>query len=106
MLVTKLTEKTPDPYNVKEYHQSFLRRKNKTPGKRTKRITQQSKPIESPNIIVLKSVTIDHPKTSHKLSKTITWGKKISAVVGAGKNSNSLLYSETKITKQSHAKFF
>ena len=37
-----------------------------------------------------------NPKTSHKLSKTIRQGKKVSQVVGAGKSSNSLLYSETK----------
>ena len=37
-----------------------------------------------------------NPKTSHKLCKTIRQGKKVSQVVGAGKSSNGLLYSETK----------
>ena len=48
-----------------------------------------------PNITDIKSVTIEHQKTSHKLSKTIKQGKKFSQVVGARKSSNNPLYSET-----------
>ena len=58
-------------------------------------------------------VIIEHPNTSHKLSKTIRRTKFVSQV-GAGKISNSPLYSETtksekkknsaKITNQSHSK--
>ena len=47
--------------------------------------------MESPNIVDIKSVTIGHPKTSHKLLKTIRQGKK----VGAGKSPTSPLYSNT-----------
>ena len=77
--------------------------------------TQQSKPIESPNIADIESVTIEHPKTSRKLSKTTRQGKNVPQIVDAGKSSNSPLYSDTKkpkvflneknvkITKRSHA---
>ena len=59
----------------------------------------------------IKSVTIEHPKTSHKLCKTIRPGKQC----GADKNTTSPLYNETtkwekflvvknaKITMRSHA---
>ena len=46
--------------------------------KRSKIITQQLKSLESPNVIDIKAVTTKHPKLSHKLSKTIRQGKKIS----------------------------
>ena len=59
--------------------------------KRSKIITQQPKSLESPNIIGIKSVTVEHPKTSHKLSKTIRQGK----VADAGNNFASPLYCET-----------
>ena len=59
--------------------------------KRSKIITQQPKSLESPNIIGIKSVTVEHPKTSHKLSKTIRQGK----VADAGSNFASPLYCET-----------
>ena len=77
-------------------------------AKRPKKITN---PIENPNIIDIKSLTTEHPKTSYQLSKTIRQTKK----VGAGKNSTSLLDGETakrgnfldeknvKLTKRSHA---
>ena len=47
------------------------------------------------NIIDIKSVPLEHAKTSCKLSKTIRQAKKVSQVGGAGKNSTSPLYSET-----------
>ena len=62
----------PDPSNAKEYYNSYLKRKNtKLVVKRPKIITQQLKSIENPGIVDIKSVIIEHPKTSHKLSKTI-----------------------------------
>ena len=80
--------------------------------------TQQPKYLENSNIDI-KSVTIEYPKTFHKFSKTIKHGKKVSQVVGAGRNFNSTLYSEitkredffhekkkkknAEMTKQSHA---
>ena len=39
--------------------------------KKSKIITQQLKPIENPNIIDVKSVTIEYLKTLHKLFKTM-----------------------------------
>ena len=39
--------------------------------KLSKIITQQVKAIKIPNIVDIKSVIIEHPKTSYKLSKII-----------------------------------
>ena len=49
----------------------FLDKKNQKLVKWSKIIAQQPETLENSNIIGFKSVTIDHPKTSHKLSKTI-----------------------------------
>ena len=54
--------------------------------------TKKKKKKENPKVVEIKSVFIEHPKTSHKLSKTITQAKK----VGAVKNSDCPLHSETK----------
>ena len=53
--------------------------------KQSKIITQHSKPIEIPNVADIESVTIGHPKISHKLSKTLRQGKKVSQIVDAAK---------------------
>ena len=45
-------------------------KKHKT-GKMIKNITQQPKTSENPNIVDIKSITIEHSKTSCRLSKTI-----------------------------------
>ena len=50
--------------------------------------------MENLNIFDTKSVIIEHPKTSRKLSKTISQAKKVFQVGGAGKNYNSPLYSD------------
>ena len=47
-------------------------------------ITQQLKAIENLNIVDIKCNTIEHPKTSHKLSKTVRQAEKASQV-GSGK---------------------
>ena len=65
MFATKLTEKIPDPCNAKEYYQSFIRKKSTKSIKQSKTIIWQPKTLEN-----LKSVIIEHPKISHKLSKT------------------------------------
>ena len=52
----------------------------------------------SSNHVNIKSVIIDYPKTSHKLSKPIKQDEKFSQV-GFGKNSNSPLYTNTKKVK-------
>ena len=45
--------------------------------------------------IKLKSVNIEHPKTSYKLTKTIKQAEKVSEINSSGKNFNSPLYSDT-----------
>ena len=84
LLANKLTEKIP---NLQHY-ESFLRKKNRKSIKQPEAITYQPKTFENPNITDIKSVITEHPKTSHKLSKTIKKGKKV--------GSNSSLYSDTK----------
>ena len=71
LFATKLMEKIPDPSNTKEHYNSFLKRKNTKSVKRSKIITHQLKAIEKPKIVDIKSITKEHPKISHKLSKTI-----------------------------------
>ena len=61
--------------------------------RRSKIITQQPKTLENPDIIDIKSVTIQHPKTSYELSKTIRQAKMISQLA-SGKNFNKPLYSK------------
>ena len=56
---------------------------------------QKPNVFESPNILDIKSVTEEHPKTSPKLSKTISQAGKVSKE-GSGKSSKSHLYSKTK----------
>ena len=94
---TNLTENISDSRNAKEHYQSFLRKKHINPVKQSKIISQQSKPTENPNIIDIKSVTAENPRTSLKLSKTIRQAGKVSP----GKSFTSPLQSE--VTK--HANF-
>ena len=56
------------PYtsNAKEYHQSFLKNKNKKMVNQLKIITQQPKTIQNLNVTDIKSITTEHPKTSRK----------------------------------------
>ena len=67
----KLTEKIPDPCNAKEHYQSFIRKKNTKLLKQLKIVIQQPKTFENLNIVDINSVITEHPKTSHKLSRTI-----------------------------------
>ena len=67
--------------------------------KRSKIIIQQTKNLENSNIVNLKSVSIEHFKTSCKLSKAIRQAEKVSQVSGVCKNSDSPLYNETKKVK-------
>ena len=86
LLATKLIKKTPDAGNTKESHKSLLKNKNKKLVKRSKIIIQETKIIDNLIIIDIKSVTIEHPKTFHELSKTIRQNKKTSQVDNTGKN--------------------
>ena len=60
-------------------------------------ITQLPKTLQNPNIVHIKSVTIEHSKTSCKSSKAIRQTEKISQLNGANKSctSSTSLYSET-----------
>ena len=88
---TKSIEKIPDRRNDKEHYQSFIRMKNTKSVKQLKIITQQPKTCENPNIVDIKSVITEHPKTSHQLSKPIRQAEKV--------GSNSSLYSDIKKVK-------
>ena len=57
--------------------------------KQSEIITYQPKTFD---IVNIKSVITEHPKTSHNLSKTIRKGEKV--------GSNSSLYSDTKKVKK------
>ena len=65
LLANKLIEKIPDPGNAKKPYQSFLRKKNRKSVKRSEIIIHQPKTFENPNIIDIKSVITEHPKTLH-----------------------------------------
>ena len=88
LLANKLIEKIPDPRNAKEHYQSFIRKKNRKSAKQSEIVTCQPKTFENPSIVDTKSIITEHPKTSHKLSKTIRQVEKV--------GSNSLLYNDTK----------
>ena len=95
LLGIKLIEKIPDPCNAKEHYQSFIKKKNKKKHheiSKTIRNNYLSKTFENPNIVNIKSVITEHPKTSHELSKTITQAEKV--------GSNSSLNSDTKKKKK------
>ena len=90
LLATNLIEKIADA-NAKGHYKSFLKNKNQKLVKRSKIITQQPKTLEKPNIIDIKSVTIENLKTSRESFKTIRYAKKVSQGSGADKNSTSSL---------------
>ena len=52
--------------------QSFITKENTKSVNQSKIITYQPKTFENPNVIGIKSIIIEHPKKSHKLSKTIS----------------------------------
>ena len=70
LLANKLIRKIPDPRNAKEHYQLFIRKKNIKSLKQSKIISYQPNTFENQDIVDTKSVIIEHPKTSHKLSKT------------------------------------
>ena len=80
---------------LKNTIKEFSKTKTKNLLSDQKIITQQLKTVEKQNIIGIKSVTIEHPIASRKLSKTIKQAKKVSQAGGFGKKSSSPLYIET-----------
>ena len=67
--------------------------------KRSKIVAHQPKTLENPNTVGIKSATIEHPKTDHKLFKTTRQAEKVSQVSGSEKKSTSPLYSHRKKVK-------
>ena len=72
--------------------QPFIRKKNTESVKQSKIITQEPKVFENSDIVDIKSFTTEHPKTSHKLLKTINQTESFTKC-------NSSLYSDTKQVK-------
>ena len=66
LLANKLIEQIPDPYNAKEYYQSFIRKKNTKSVKQSEIFTYQPKAFENSNIVDIKSVIAKHLKSSHR----------------------------------------
>ena len=84
-------KKILDPSKTKAYYQSYLKKKqNKKLVKPSKTIAQQPKTIENTKNVDIKSVFIEHPKTSCKLPKAMK------QEVSFGKNFSSPSYSEIK----------
>ena len=81
----KLIKQIPDPSNTKQYCESYLKRTSTELLKRSKINTQQPKTLENQKTADIKSVFIEHPKTSRKLSKAIREAEKISLEIGSGK---------------------
>ena len=72
----QMNRKILDLGNAKEHRQLFMRKKGTKSVKQQIIITYQPKVFENPSIVDLKSVLIEYPKTSHKLSETIRESEK------------------------------
>ena len=81
----EITRKVPDPCIAKEQYETFLKQKNRTSVKQSEVNSEKPKTFDTVDI---KSVITEHPKTLHKLCKTIRKGEKV--------DSNSSSYSDTK----------
>ena len=67
----QINRKLSDPSNTNEYYQSYLKRKPTKLVKHLKTIIQLPKNLENLNIVDIKSIFVEHPITSFKLSRTI-----------------------------------
>ena len=88
LLANNLIGKIPDLCNAKEHYQPSVRKKNTKSVKPSEIITYLPKTFENPNIVDIKLIITEHPKTSHILFKTIREGGKIGS-----------LYNDTKMVK-------
>ena len=82
LLANKLIEKMPDPRNAEEHSIICKKEKHKL-IKTIKNYFYQPKILENSNIVYMNIVIAEHPKISHKLSKTIRQAEKV------GSNSSS-----------------
>ena len=62
---------------LNEHYQSIIRKRNTKSVKQSEIITYQPKTFENPKIVGIKSVITEHPKKSHRLSKTIRQAKNL-----------------------------
>ena len=85
LLANKLIKNKSDLHNAKEHYQLFIIKKNWKSVKQSEIITYQLKTFD---IVDIKSVNNEHPKTSYKLSKSTRQTEKL--------GSNSSLYCDTK----------
>ena len=78
----------PDLRNGKEHYKSFIIKENKKSVKQSEIITYQPSTFQNPDIADIKPIITEHPKPSHKLSKTKRQDEKVSY--------NGSLYKDTK----------
>ena len=86
--------------------QSFIKKENTKSVNQPKIITFQPKTFENPNVVGIKSFIIEHPKTSHKLSKTISHAEKVcpnGSLYIDKKTENFLNKKKVKVAKGEHA---
>ena len=86
--------------------QSFITKENTKSVNQSKIIAYQSKTFENPNVVGIKSIIIEHPKTSRKLSKTISQAEKVcpnGSLYIDKKTENFLNKKNVKVAKGEHA---
>ena len=91
LISNKLMKVIPDSRNAKEHYKSFLIKGNRKSVKQSEIITYKPITFQNENIVDIKSIITEHPKNSHKLSKTIGQTEKV--------GSNTSLYNNIKTVK-------
>ena len=99
----KLIEKMPDPGNDKEHYHLHIRKKSTKSVNQSKMITYQPKAFKKPNIVDIKSIITEYPKTSHKLSKAIRQAEKVGSTQLARPN---IAFREYSLSVTSGLQFF
>ena len=105
LLASKLIDNIPDLLNAKEHYESFWRQEKSV--KQSEIITYQPNIFRNPNIVDINSDIIEHPNTSHKLSKTIRRSEKIDSdtlYIVTQKVQIFWTKKKVKITKWAHLK--
>ena len=75
LLANELGKSIPDPRNCIEHCKPFIIKEKKS-VKQSEMITYQPRTFQNPDIVDIKLFITEHPKISHKLSKTIDKMKK------------------------------
>ena len=76
LISNKLIKIIPDPRDAKEHYKSFIIKENRKSVKQSEITTYQPRIFQNSNIVDIKSIITEHPKTSHKLSETIRQAKR------------------------------